>query len=262
MKCLTLDDLDFYYQIIGNGDPVVLVHGMGSDHTVWDGLVPLFKESYRTIAVDLRGHGSSSKPAGPYSAELFANDIFRILESLHIKKAHFMGHSMGGAITQSLAIQYPDKVRSQTLISSFAYLDSHLEHILMELLQIVDKKGYNAFFETCLKLANTPQFVQENKELLMSFRDERAPIISIDSIKDTINACLKIDLIDSLNNIRAPTLIIAGSNDIFTPPYHSNAIKNKITGSIIQIMDLAPHNLLVEQPENTYILINEFLKEL
>jgi 3-oxoadipate enol-lactonase len=100
MKSLLPGNLNLNYLELGEGNPVVLIHGMGSDHTVWEGLIPLLNENYQTIAVDLRGHGHSSKTPGPYSIELFAEDIYLFLESLNIDQAHFMGYSMGGVILQ------------------------------------------------------------------------------------------------------------------------------------------------------------------
>ncbi|HOI41145.1 MAG TPA: alpha/beta fold hydrolase [Methanobacterium sp.] len=69
MKCITIEDLELYYQDVGTGYPLVLLHGMASDHTVWEGLIPLLKDNYRVLAVDLRGHGLSTKTKGPYNME-------------------------------------------------------------------------------------------------------------------------------------------------------------------------------------------------
>jgi 3-oxoadipate enol-lactonase len=259
MKYLTLGELKFFYQDLGTGFPVVMVHGMGSDHTVWDGILPYLKENYRVLAVDLRGHGKSSKTPGPYSIKLFSNDIKQFIEALDIDQAHFIGHSMGGAIIQELTLQNPGKINSLTLISSFAYIDSHLQEILMNLLKIVSNDGYNAFFDACLKLANTPEFIEKNKELFRIIRDSNGQIISIPAITDTINACLNIDFRSSLKNITNPTMIIAGKNDIFTPPYHGIKIKNMISNSKIEIMNDTCHNLILEKPYDTYLIINRFL---
>ena len=261
-KTVKIDNLTFYYQDTGKGESIVLVHGMASDHTVWDGLIPLLKENYRVISVDLRGHGYSSKPPGPYTMELFSQDLYRILESLDINKAHFVGHSMGGAVLQSLSLQYPEMISSLTFISSFAYIDSHLQEILKKLLKIVNNEGYNAFFDYCLKLANTPKFIEKNKELFRSIRDSNAQIVSIPAINATINACLEVNFIDSLKSIQTPTMVIVGDNDLFTPPYNGEKIKNNIANSKIEIMASMGHNLLVEKPEETFFLINSFLKEL
>lgn len=259
MKNLMLGDLILYYLDLGSGYPLILIHGMGSDHTVWDGLLSILSKNYRVISLDLRGHGLSTKTPGPYSIELFSNDLYQFLESLNIDQAHFIGHSMGGSILLEMALTHPEKIKSLTLISSFASVDLHLETTLKDLKNIPGQNGFKTFFDTCLQLTYTPDFIRENRELFSKIGDDMAQIISIPALQDTIDACLKVDLIDSLESIKVPVLAIAGSDDNFTPPYHSQNIKNAILGAKINIMDSVGHNLPVEQGKETSFIIRKFL---
>lgn len=262
MKNLTVGDLKIYYQDLGSGYPVVLVHGMGSDLTIWEGIIPHIQKNFRTLALDLRGHGCSSKPPGPYSMEIFSQDIIGFLKHLDIRQAHFMGHSMGGAVLQELAIRKPELFNSLTLISSFAYVDQHLEEVLLKLLRSLRDEGYADFFKECLKLANTPQFIEKNKEFFLEIEKVMAKKSSIPSLEHTINACLKINFIESSTKIKTPTLIISGEEDAFVSVEHGMKIKNSIPHSKIEIMSDASHNMLVEQPDRTYRLIKKFLNNL
>lgn len=259
MMSLLPGNLNLNYLELGEGNPVMLIHGMGSDHTVWEGLVPLLKEDYRVIAVDLRGHGHSSKSPGPYSIELFVDDIHQFLESLNIGQAHFMGHSMGGVILQELAVRYPERFKSLTMISCFAYIDPPLKEILINLKKIIIEEGYKAFFDECLQLANTPEFIKENQELFSGIRDENARVCSVSSIVDTIDACLDVNLIDSIRDIRTPTLVIAGEEDVFTHTYHGMKIHEGIPNSEMKIIEGGCHNLLVEKPVEIYSVIKRYL---
>jgi len=261
MKCITIEDLELYYQDVGTGYPLVLVHGMASDHTVWEGLIHLLKDKYCVLAVDLRGHGLSTKTTGPYNMDLFASDIVRLLDSLGINKAHFIGHSMGGAVIQELALDYPDKVQSLTLISSFCSVDTHLKDRLLDLMKILDDEGFNAFFDACLNLTYTPDFKARNQELFKEVMDMMAKSASIPALKESIKACLKINFKDSLIKINIPTLIIAGLKDVFTPPYHAEELNNRISNSKIEIMKGVGHNLPVETPQDIFFLINSFLDD-
>lgn len=261
MKSITIEELELYYQDVGTGYPVVLVHGMASDHTVWGGLIPLLKDNYRVLAVDLRGHGQSSKTPGPYNMELLASDIVRLLDSLEISKAHFIGHSMGGAVIQELALDYPDKVQSLTIISSFCYVDTHLKDRLLDLAKILDDAGFNAFFDTCIDLTYTPEFKVNNEELFEEVKDIMAESTSIPALKASIKACLKVNIKDSLVKINIPTLIVAGLEDVFTPPYHAKEINNHIFNSKIEIMDDVGHNLPVEKPMDTYLILKNYLTD-
>ena len=259
MKILLPGNLNLNYVECGVGNPVVLIHGMGSDHNVWEGLIPLLNENYRVIAVDLRGHGLSSKNPGPYSIKLFARDVSLLLESLNIDQAHFMGHSMGGVILQELAVDYPERFKSLTLISSFAYIDQPLKDNFTKLKKIIGEEGYKAFFDACLELANTPEFIKKNQELFSNIRDENARKCSISSIINTINACLDVNIIDSIKDIRTPTLVIAGEKDIFTHTHHGMRINKRIPNSRMEIIKEGCHNLLVENPADTHSVIKRFL---
>lgn len=259
MKNLMLGDLTLHYLDLGSGYPLILIHGMGSAHTVWDGLLSILSENYRVIALDLRGHGMSSKTPGPYSIELFSHDLYQFLESLNIDQAHFIGHSMGGSIILEMALTHPEKIHSLTLISSFASVDLHLEKTLKDLKNILCHEGYNTFFDTCLQLTYTPDFIQENRELFCRIREDMVRSSSIPALQDTLDACLKVDLIDSLESVKVPVLVIAGREDNFTPPYHGQNIKNAILGAKLEIMDNMGHNLPVEKGIDTGHIIRKFL---
>ena len=261
MKILLPGNLNLNYLKSGNGHPVVLIHGMGSDHTVWEGLV-LLMEDYETISLDLRGHGRSSKTARPYSIELFAEDIHLFLKSQNIEQTHFIGHSMGGLVLQKLAVRHPERFKSLTLISSFACIDPPLKDVLINLRDILTEEGYEAFFDECLKVANTPEFIRKNRDLFSKIRNENARVCSVSSIVDTINACLDVNLVDSIRNIRTPTLVIAGDEDVFTPTHHGMRIHECIPNSQMKIIAGGCHNLLVEKPVETYSVIKRFLDAL
>jgi 3-oxoadipate enol-lactonase len=262
MKNIKLKDLQLYYQDQGTGYTVVLVHGLASDHTVWEGISPLLAQNYHVLALDLRGHGISSKTPGPYNMELFAQDIYNLLKALDIDQAHFMGHSMGGAVLMQLASQKPNIARSLTLISSFAHPNHHIQEMLRRLLKILREEGFSVFFDACLHLANTPQFIQKNAALFSKIRDEMAKNSSTSSLEDTINACLEINLLNSIKRIKNPTLVIAGKEDLFVPADNGIEIKNNIPHAKIHLMERACHNLLVEQPHQTFQVLDNFLDQM
>jgi pimeloyl-ACP methyl ester carboxylesterase len=126
--------------------------------------------------------------------ELFSQDIIKILEFLEIEHAHLIGHSMGGAVLMQLASLKPDIINTLTIISSYSYPDQYVRINLKRLQQILMLEGYPAFFDACLQLANTTQFIQKNCELFHKIRDETAKTCSTNSLQNTINACLKINL--------------------------------------------------------------------
>ena len=109
-------DVNLYYELYGQGDPLVLVAGTGISLAPWRIFqVPEFSRHYQVLIYDHRGLGRSDKPDVPYSTRLFARDCAGLMDALGIKKAHIMGHSMGGRVAQWIALDCPEKVRSLVL---------------------------------------------------------------------------------------------------------------------------------------------------
>ena len=106
-----LDGTRLYYEELGEGEPLLLINGQGSDHTGWDGVRDDFTDRYRVIVYDHRGTGQSDKPTEPpYSTRGFAEDAVAILDHLKIARAHAYGVSMGGRICQWLGIEHGDRL--------------------------------------------------------------------------------------------------------------------------------------------------------
>jgi 3-oxoadipate enol-lactonase len=257
-----VDDIEVNYIESGSGNTLVLIHGLGSDHSIWEPILPLLSENYHVIAPDLRGHGQTSQPDGPFSIELFSKDIKTFLDIIGEEKTHLVGQSMGGVIVQETALQYPEIVSSLTLISTFAYADPRLQEIFKELLELTQKGGYHAFFERAIRLANTPKFLEQNMDFFEEQKILMGQKTNIKSLEASIKACQKVNLLNSIKQINKPTMIIAGKDDLFTPPYHSELIYKAIPNSKIKIMEEVGHNLPVEKYEETFIIIDDFLAKI
>ena len=111
-----VDDVNLYYEIYGQGDPLVLVAGTGISCAPWRvAQVPEFAKHYQVVIYDHRGLGRSDKPDMPYDTRMFAKDCAGLMDALGIKRAHMMGHSMGARVLQWFALDYPERVRSLIL---------------------------------------------------------------------------------------------------------------------------------------------------
>ncbi len=108
------------YRIDGAGPDLVLVHGVGAQLESWDGVVARLGGRFRCIAYDLRGHGATDKPAGPYSIEDFAADVAGLMDALGIARYHLAGFSLGGLIGQRFALDYADRLDRLALLSAIA----------------------------------------------------------------------------------------------------------------------------------------------
>ena len=118
MPAVKVGDINMYHEVQGEGDPIVLIPGLGGACYLFFRQTPCLAEEYRVIAIDSRGSGLSDKPDIPYSVEMMADDVARLLDVLGINRAHILGYSLGGSIAQHLSLRHHDKVASLILIGS------------------------------------------------------------------------------------------------------------------------------------------------
>lgn len=118
-RVLISDDVALYYQDLGDGPVVVLIHGGCMSHQVWEAQVyTLLKAGYRVVTLDLRGHGHSDKPVSPYTAEMYADDIADLIDILNIDKFTLLGWSLGATVVATFVKQYGDRLEKLILVSS------------------------------------------------------------------------------------------------------------------------------------------------
>src|SRR5438093_872013 len=111
----TADGTRLYWEEGGDGDPLLLIQGLGWSAAMWFRLLPALEARHRVIRYDARGIGRSQVPAGPYSIELMADDAVTVLDAAGADTAHVFGCSLGGIVAQELTLSHPDRVRSLTL---------------------------------------------------------------------------------------------------------------------------------------------------
>src|SRR4030042_6341962 len=120
MPIATANGIQINYKVEGQGDPLVMIMGLGSPRGGWSSQAPFFKKYFQVVIFDNRGVGKSEKPEGPYSTRMMADDAIKLMDHLGIKKARVLGASMGGMIAQELAINYPERVSKLVLACTFA----------------------------------------------------------------------------------------------------------------------------------------------
>jgi pimeloyl-ACP methyl ester carboxylesterase len=118
MPHLSLGTVDLYYEITGQGQPLVFIHGLGSSTRDWDDQVAEVSRTYQVITFDLRGHGKSGKPAGPYTLPLLVADTARLLTALGLHSAHLIGISLGGGVAFQFALDFPAMVKTLAIVNS------------------------------------------------------------------------------------------------------------------------------------------------
>jgi 3-oxoadipate enol-lactonase len=261
MPSVNINDIAINYYEEGTGFPLVLIHGLSDNWTLWKPLIPGFSDRYRVIAIDIRGHGDSGKPDTDYSIKLFSKDLHDFLDMLKIRQAHLMGFSMGGSIAQQFTLDYPQKVGSLILLSSFYKCNSDLRQKFAMLKKAIVENGMEGFFDQAIKLVISPDFAAAHAKDLAVMRDLCAKTNSPAAIANTLDACAEFDVSDRISQVTKPTLIISGSEDAFVPSYLAEDLHKAIKGSVWHNLEGSWHNLLIPEqiPELTRI-ITEFLE--
>jgi 3-oxoadipate enol-lactonase len=259
MPKIAVRDIEVNYEEAGKGYPLILVHGLNGDLTGWVLIMPEFSKHYRTVALDVRGHGGTSKPDHPYSIKGFSEDLHEFLRKLRIPKAHIFGLSMGGAIAQQFAVDHPEMIRSLILVSTFSHIDDHAQRALTRLKASLAQGGYPAFFDEVVHLAFTPKYIAANPGPIAELKKKRIAINSPVAIGRATDACLAFNLKDQISKIVIPTLVVSGREDVFTPIHLAEQIHRSIGGSEWKILEGVGHSLHIESAPGLVQAVLDFL---
>jgi len=248
--------IELYYESTGAGDAVVLLHGLGSYVGDWRPQVEALSDSFRIIAVDLRGHGRSGKPAGPYSVPQFAADVAALIRALDVGSAHVVGLSLGGAVAFQLAVDAPSLVRSLVIINSGPSFVANRQirfalFVRLLMLKVVGLKGLGGMIAKRL----FPKTGQEplRRGFLDHFvtNDRRA-------YQASTRALVGWTVADRLAEITCPVLVMSGDRD-YTPVSAKEAYVAALTNARLAVIRDAGHACTLEQPDQVNQALRTFL---
>jgi pimeloyl-ACP methyl ester carboxylesterase len=267
MPTLERDGVSFYYEDHGRGDPLLLIMGLGGNIHFWEFQIPVLAEKYRTIAFDNRGAGRSAKPRGPYTIQMLADDAVAILDALHVERAHVLGISMGGMIAQDLVLRYPQRVGALVLACTFARPDEATKKMSAEGSAMMGLGGgdpaavdVKQVWKFMMSVILSPEFIQREKPWLRSLLERAQSYgFSVEAFLAQAAAVMNHDAADRLKEVKAPTLVITGTNDMLVPPHHSDELARLIPGAELQRMDGGTHGFNVERKEEFNRSVLEFL---
>lgn len=264
MPFVKINGININYSIEGQGDPLILIIGLGSDQSNWRLQTGFFKKNYQVITFDNRGAGKSDKPLGPYSIKMMADDTIGLMNYLHIMKAHIMGVSMGGMIAQEIAINYPERVKKLILgctfcenkgVSGFSVEVSNAIEEYKKTLPGVDR--IRKVVTTIIDLSfNTNIFRIVTLPLMKS----AIKFSSLKGVAEQLEAILAHDTRDRLKMVESPTLVLMGTNDKVIKPTSSEVIANLIKNSKLVKIVGGSHGFSGEMSNEFNKIVLEFLK--
>ncbi len=256
-----INGIDLQYEIYGSGSPLLLIHGLGMDHSMWDLQLSDFTRDHQVISYDLRGHGQSDSPDSPYSIDLLADDLDQFLHFLGLRKASFLGLSLGGRILLRFALKYPKEITAIVLADAQSETPPDSAKRFSALAELTRREGIgraaDEFFSTPalqgLAKRNPERFAKEKERFLRS------------SATGFANSCLAIagmtSLTEDLQGIQIRTLALAGEEDEAYLPY-LEIYGRKIRGSRKETIPRAGHLSNLENPAAFNKTVLSFLEGL
>ncbi|MFH5230810.1 3-oxoadipate enol-lactonase [Antrihabitans spumae] len=235
---------------------IVLLGSLGSDRSMWNPQVAALSETHAVLTVDLRGHGESPTPTGPYTIQSLAADVIALVDKLELTSVDLVGLSLGGAIAQSIAVDHPDRVRTLTLICTAARFG--VPQGWIDRAAAVRANGTGSIAAAVVGRWYTADYAAQHPDLTAR---------SISMIENTdddgyASCCEAIagwDGRDDLARISAPTLVIAGEQDPATTPADLRIVSDAIPNSILHVLDPAAHLASVEQADRVNELITQHI---
>lgn len=256
---------DLYFEVHGAGDPLVLVMGIGYDSTLWTlHQVPALARQFEVVIFDNRDAGRSGGARGPYAIGDMADDVAGLLDALDIRRAHVVGLSMGAMIAQEFAVRHGERLDRLVLCGPDASPAGQAFHpiALWNWVKAEDTAGamfgaqqFAWLFST--RFRRTPAAVQATLEFLSG----NPHPIGADAYARQAHAYLEYDPADRPADIRAPTLVIVGEQDLLTPPWIAREVARAIPGARLEIIagDGASHVVPLERPQEFNQLVIDFL---
>ena len=246
MPTVNANGIDIYYETRGSGAPLLLIMGITAPGAVWEKHAAAWEKDFTCILMDNRGVGRSSKPEGPYSTEIMADDCAGLLDALGISQARVAGVSMGSTIAQQLAIRHPEKVKSMVLMCPWARCDNKAKAIF-ELM--VDCKArfrpqeFSRFIQQLI-FSKASWDDPDTFQGMLADRDAAEtdpnpqPLVGLEG---QAAACIAHQVLEQLGAVRVPTFVVGGDADEFTPKWMTEEVAKAIQGAELHIYPESGH---------------------
>ena len=257
-RFVTANGVRLRYRLEGEGELLVLVHGVGSRLEGWDGVVRALGGRVRTLRYDLRGHGQSEKLHARYELADFVADLRGLLDHLGERRCHLAGHSLGGLVAQGFALAHSDRLDRLVLVSTVAGRTEAERERVMARYRMVEHGIAGEHFQNSVSRWYTEAFQRLHPEAIEAAAAENKqndPVCYAAAYRVLATA----DMAARLGEIRRPTLVMTGEEDIGSNPRMARLMAERIAGARLEILPGLRHAILTEVPERVAGLIEAFL---
>ncbi len=256
MPRIKISNQEIHYAVRGNEPvhshaPLVFVHGAGDSHLLWNGQLAAFANLARTLALDLPGHGRSIG-AGRTTIDEYVTALREFLDASGIERAVFVGHSMGGAIVQTLALECSERVAGLVLVGTGAKL-----RVAPQFLD-----GIKSDFENTARVLVENYYALDAPQLLQEKSLEQLRKTGSVVTYGDFAACDAFDVRQRIHEITTSTLVICGRQDKMTPPKSSEFLVQNIPHAQLTVIENAGHMVMLEQPAAFHAVLRAWLEQI
>jgi len=246
----------------GSGpDTLVLLHGLLFSHRMFDAQVAGFQSRFRCIRMDFRGQGDSEVTDAGYDLDTLADDVVALIEHLDGGPVHLLGFSMGGMVAQRVALKRPELLRSLVLMNTSAEPEPIYKRPRFALLNLAARfLGLEKVAPKILPLLFSDRFIEDS-----ACREERERWLAMVTTNDRIGVSRAVrgvvsrkSILDRIDQIRLPTLIITADQDRATPEARARNLHERIAGSELIIIEDSGHMTVAEKPAEINQALNDF----
>jgi pimeloyl-ACP methyl ester carboxylesterase len=257
-----VNGIQIYFEEHGQGEPLLLIQGLGYPSGMWFLQIPALSRHFRTIVFDNRGVGKTDKPDEPYSVPLMASDAAGLLAALGIQKTHVVSVSLGGYIAQELALNHPDRVDRLVLMATSCGSPRYMELTKALWDEIAKLAGLppEQIIRQGMSFAVTEKFYREHPDWI-----DRSVAVRMENLQPLYAftrqsaAAMSFDIRDRAQLIRQPTLILAGAQDRIMPPVLTEELSRKIPQAQFKVFPNAAHLLFLEEADSVNRVLLDFL---
>ena len=262
MERLRSDDAEIFYEVRGNGPPVVLLHPFPSHHEFWHPVAAALESRYRLILPDLRGHGDSEIGVGPALMSKHARDIGRVLDAIGVGKAAFIGCSIGGYILFEFWRRFRERVTALALCDTRPQADTPDGRAnRLKSANAVLEEGTEPFLEGMIPKLMGRTTVSTRPDLVAGALAMMRKMSAEDISLVLRGMAERPDSVADLKTINVPTLIVIGEEDVFSTVADGEFMRQNIAGSELKVIPKAGHYSPWEQPESVGTVLRQFLDD-
>ena len=263
MPTATLNGTTYAYTDEGEGPLIVFGHGLLASKEMFAAQIAALRDRYRCVSIDWPGHGESGFPSGGFTFDDLVADTVALLDQLEVERAIFAGLSQGGMVFMRLALEHPEKVIALILMDTSAGPEDADSLPRYERMAIAMRDGTDEEREAAIDGAQqvlygekwrseSPAGLEHEKQLIMG-HDRIGVYLAASAVFD------RDDITGRIGEIKAPTLVLCGKDDIATPPDRSKEIHKAIEGSDLELIDDSGHHSAIERPGEVTAALERFL---